>query len=379
MKMTHSIIGLTILLSAGASASGQIPTARVGDVTHLQGQGTNVLIGHGLVTGLNGTGDGARFLQTMRQLAAMMGRFGITVESLDDVRAAKNVAIVMIEAVIPDHGAREAERFDVSVTALAAKSLKGGRLLSTPLIYNDRNVEGLFGFAQGPVMVTEDMPTAGVIRHGARMERDVLMNVVATGAELRASGFHNPWFKTNQTYITLVLDDAHAGWSMAAAVAQAVDKELSISADVDRVALALDSKNVAVLLPAHQRTDPASWIRDVERTPLLMESNGARVTINRNTGTIVVSGDTRLSSVIVSQLGMTVTVANPLPDGSAVPGPAFERNDFVALDSEDQRTPNVSDLLEALNRLKVPFKDRVSILEEIHRAGKLHAQILYEG
>ena len=39
----------------------------------------------------------------------------------------------------------------------------------------------------------------------------------------------------------------------------------------------------------------------------------------------------------------------------------------------------VGDLLEALNRLKTPFADRVSILEEIHRAGKLHARLLYEG
>jgi len=53
--------------------------------------------------------------------------------------------------------------------------------------------------------------------------------------------------------------------------------------------------------------------------------------------------------------------------------------EFIALDKEELRLPNVRDLLEALNRLKVPFKDRVSILEEIHRAGKLHAKLMYEG
>ena len=104
-----------------------------------------------------------------------------------------------------------------------------------------------------------------------------------------------------------------------------------------------------------------------------------RVTINRTSGTIVVTGDTRLSPVVVSQLGMTVTVANPLPDGSAPPQPAFEQLDFVPLDSVEKRLPNVQDLLEALNHLKVPFADRIAILEEIHRAGKLHARILYEG
>jgi len=73
-----------------------------------------------------------------------------------------------------------------------------------------------------------------------------------------------------------------------------------------------------------------------------------------------------------------VTVINPLEDGTVLKAP-FEQQDFVALDSQQQRQPNVRDLLEALNRLKVSFKDRVAILEEIHRAGKLHAKLLYEG
>jgi len=367
-----------VVLAAVLPLRAQVPTAKVGDVTHLQGQGRNVLIGYGLVTGLDKTGDGGKFLPTIKAVAETMERFGASVQSLKDVEGSKNTAVVMVEAVIPEHGGREGELLDVSVTAIAAKSLAGGRLLTTPLIYHDRSVQGLFGFASGQVVVDATAATAGTIKGGARLERDVLVNVIATGAEIKANGFTNPWLVDNQTYLTLVLDDAHAGWSMAAAVAQAVDKELSISADVERVALALDSKNIAVLLPEHQRGDPAAWVRDVERTPILMESGEARVTINRRAGTIVVTGDTRLSPVVISQAGLTVTVANPLPDGSTVK-PAIEQHEFVAVDNEARRLPNVRDLLESLNRLKVPFKDRVSILEEIHRAGKLHARLLYEG
>jgi flagellar basal body P-ring protein FlgI len=95
-------------------------------------------------------------------------------------------------------------------------------------------------------------------------------------------------------------------------------------------------------------------------------------------GTIVVTGDTRLSPVVISQAGLTLTVVNPQP-GVPVVKPAFEQQEFIALDKEELRLPNVRDLLEALNRMKVPFKDRVSILEEIHRAGKLHARLMYEG
>lgn len=373
----HLLITLVVLAATDPSR-GQVPTARVGDMTHLQGQGRNTIIGYGLVTGLDKTGDGSKFLPTMKAVAEMMERFGVGVESLKDVEGSKNAAVVMLEAVIPEHGGREGELLDVNVTAIAAKSLAGGRLLTTPLIYHDRNVQGLFGFASGRIVVDAATPTTGVIKAGARMERDVLVNVIAAGAELKANGFASPWIKDDQAYLTLVLDDAHAGWSMAAAVAQAVDKELSISADVERVALALDSKNIVVLLPDHQRGDPAAWIRDVERTPILMESGEARVTINRRAGTIVVTGDTRLSPVVISQAGLTVTVANPLPDGTTVK-PALAQHEFIALDNESQRLPNVRDLLEALNRLKVPFRDRVSILEEIRRAGKLHARMMYEG
>ncbi len=368
----------SVVLVANSLSPGQVPTARVGDVTHLQGQGRNTLIGYGLVTGLDKTGDGSKFLPTMKAVAELMERFGVGVESLRDVEGSKNTAIVMIEAVIPEHGGREGEVLDVQVTAIAAKSLAGGRLLSTPLIYHDRSVQGLFGFASGRIVVDAATPTTGVIKEGARLERDVLTTVITTGKELRNSGFSSPWIRDDQTYLSLVLDDAHAGWAMAAAVSQAVDKELSISADVERVALALDSKNIVVLLPEHQRGDPAAWIRDVERTPILMESGEARISVNRRAGTIVVTGDTRLSPVVISQAGLTVTVVNPLPDGTLLK-PAVEQHDFVALDKESERLPNVRDLLEALNQLKVPFKDRVSIIEEIHRAGKLHARLMYEG
>jgi len=364
--------------TTAAIACAQAPIARVGDVTRLQGQGTNRLMGFGLVTGLDGTGDGSGFVPTMRALAATMEQFGSPVQTLDDIAASKNTAIVMIEAVIPAHGAREGDTFDLRVTAVAAKSLEGGQLLATPLVYHDRTVEGLFAFGQGKIVLDGPTPTSGLVRDGARMERDVFINVIARGADLMDAGISSPWIQRSGTYITLVLEETHAGWSMAASVAQAVDKELGVSADVDRVAMAIDSKNIVVLLPPHQRRDPASWIRDVERTPILMESNEARVTINRAAGTIVVSGDTRLSPVVVSQLGLTITVANELAENPP-PQPPIVQEDFVPLDLERERPPNVRDLLEALNQLKVPFADRVSILEEIHRAGKLHARLMYEG
>ena len=53
------------------SGRGFVSRPRVGDVTRLQGQGTNVLVGQGLVTGLDGSGDGSKFLSTINKLTAM--------------------------------------------------------------------------------------------------------------------------------------------------------------------------------------------------------------------------------------------------------------------------------------------------------------------
>src|SRR3972149_6331732 len=195
MKIQRIFLGFFTLLSSATGTWGQIPTARVGDVTHLQGHGRNVLVGYGLVTGLDKTGDGGKFVPTMKAVAEMMRRFGADIESIEDVSASKNTAVVMLEAIIPDHGGREGELLDVSVTAVAAKSLAAGRLLPTPLVYHDRNVEGLYGFASGRIVVDPVMPTTGTIREGARLEKDVFINVVAIGSALKANGISSPWIQ----------------------------------------------------------------------------------------------------------------------------------------------------------------------------------------
>ena len=76
MNIVRMILLIAAVGLSDVAARGQIPTTRVGDVTHLQGQGPNVLLGYGLITGLDGTGDGGKFLPTMQALAAMLKRFG---------------------------------------------------------------------------------------------------------------------------------------------------------------------------------------------------------------------------------------------------------------------------------------------------------------
>jgi flagellar P-ring protein precursor FlgI len=162
---------------------------------------------------------------------------------------------------------------------------------------------------------------------------------------------------------------------MAHEIATAINTELTRTADVAQVALAADPKNVIVLVPPTQGV--AAWIREVERTVLLMPEAEARVIVDRRSGTIVVSGDARISPVIVSQKGLTVTVAPTPAEGE--PGVALSQpQSFVAIDPGRAAEAHVADLLEALKPLNIPVDDRIEIITKIHRLGKLHADLIFE-
>ena len=116
-------------------------------------------------------------------------------------------------------------------------------------------------------------------------------------------------------------------------------------------------------------------IRDIEELSTLMPASEARVTIDRSSGTVVVSGNARISPVIVSHKGMTVLVRIPEVDPAE---PRVESQDFVSLGTNRADSSTVSDLLQALNQLKVPINDRIAILTDIQQAGKLHAKLIFK-
>ena len=109
----------------------------------------NLLVGYGLVVGLNGTGDSLRNAAfTEESLKAMLERLGVSTRGLD--LKTKNVAAVMVTATLPPF-ARQGSRVDVAVSTLGdAKSLRGGMLLVTPLLRRRRrDLRGQPGAAHG--------------------------------------------------------------------------------------------------------------------------------------------------------------------------------------------------------------------------------------
>src|SRR3546814_15330043 len=90
-----------------------------------------MLIGYGLVVGLNGTGDNLdNAVFTKESLIGMLERLGVNAR--DEDLETKNVAAVMVTATLPPFS-RQGSSIDVAISAMGdAKSLLGGTLLGTP-------------------------------------------------------------------------------------------------------------------------------------------------------------------------------------------------------------------------------------------------------
>src|SRR5690348_5068896 len=187
-----------LVVGAALAAAPAFAFSRVKDLVEVEGVRDNMLVGYGLVVGLNGSGDSLRNAPfTQQSLTTMLERQGVNTRGQQ--MQTKDVAAVMVTANLPAFAA-QGTRIDVSVSALGdAKSLQGGTLLVTPLFGADGQIYGLAqdpvavsGFsAQGQVAsVTRGVPTAGRIANGALVERETGYKL-ASETTLRLS-LHNP-------------------------------------------------------------------------------------------------------------------------------------------------------------------------------------------
>src|SRR5436305_10092007 len=179
---TLSALLVALSLTAGLAAGPADAKSRIKDIVEFEGVRDNMLVGYGIVVGLNGTGDALRNApMTKQSLEAMLERLGVNVRDVD--LNTKNVAAVMVTARLPAFAAAGSQ-IDATVSAMGdAKSLLGGTLLVTPLLGADGQA---YAVSQGTVQtgavsaqgasgssVVRGVPTAGRIAAGAIVEREV--------------------------------------------------------------------------------------------------------------------------------------------------------------------------------------------------------------
>lgn len=350
-----------IALIVGLLLASQSYGVQLQDIVRIKGSETSKLVGAGLVVGLDGTGDGGKYLPAMQPLAEIVKKLNNETVVASSLRDGKNVALVLLSAEIPENGVREGDKIDVQVSSIGpAKSLEGGRLFLIPMA-GPLPDSPVYAFAEGAVTIEDpEIPTSGVIHEGAQLTRDVMAG-----------------FMDRNGIMHLVIDNHNAAWPVANYIATTINGIMA--PDGPPLAKAIDAKNVLVKLPDYAQQDPASFISQVMQIYVHPDqvASGAKVVINEKTGTIVVTGDVEISPVIISHKGMTITTIVPEPQPT-LQEPAVEDVNFVAVDPARRGGAKLADLLEAFNQLKVEADDRIEIIKTIAKSGKLHAELVIE-
>ena len=355
----------TLLLAMPAHAS------RIKDVVAFEGVRENILLGYGLVVGLNGTGDRLQNNAfTQQSLIAFLERQGVNTRGLN--LQARNVAAVTVSAKLPPF-ARAGATIDINISALGdARSLLGGTLIATSMIGADGNV---YAVAQGPVTVggfdatgatgttiTKGVPTNGYIANGATVEREI---------DFRLN-------EMNSVRLSLRNPDLTTAQSIAKAINMQVGPGVS---QVD------DPGTVSVMVPTAFQGDVAGLLAEIETLPVETDQ-AARIVVDEATGTIVMGENVRISTVAVAQGNLVVKVEetpqvsqpNPFaPEGAETV--VVPRTD-VTVDEEAgnkiavlEEGATLRDLVGGLNALGVGPRDLITILQTIKAAGALQADI----
>ena len=178
----------------------------------------------------------------------------------------------------------------------------------------------------------------------------------------------------NAGRFTLILDDPSASWTTASTIAKLINEAGDTG---ENIATAIDPKNIIVSIPTSEREHPDSFISAVLRLPVPMLATEARVQINDKTGTLIVTGDVEISPVVISHKGLTITTLSPAPIPSQR-NPLLTSKDVIPLDTTNQGGAKLQDLANAFDQLKVPAEDRIIIVKELYKTGKLHAKLVVE-
>lgn len=343
-------------------------SARIKDVTAVEGGRDNQLVGYGLVVGLASKGD-SKLSYTVQSIANSLQRFGINVPA--NTIKSDNVAAVMITADIPAF-AKPGSRIDVTVSAIGdAKTIQGGILLQTPLLGADDMV---YAVAQGAVAVggflggeggaggatvQKNHPTVGAISGGALVEREIAANIVRDKS------------------IELLL--LNPDFASAARMAEAINVVFS------GTAIAKNNTSVNVCVPEEYRGYEVNFVASLGAIEVVPD-NIARVVINERTGTIIATANVRISTVAVSHGSLTINIASSL--GVSQPN-AFSKGETAVVQGTEttateqkggfsivDELPTIQQVAAAMNALGITTRDMMAIFQSMKKAGALQADLI---
>jgi flagellar P-ring protein FlgI len=368
----HRLLPALLILLGAVLGSQPARADKLRDLCEVVGARDNQLVGYGVATGLNGTGDDVSAPFASQSLRALLRRLGVQVDSRQ--LRLRNVAAVVVTATIPPF-ARNGTRLDVVVSSIGnARSLRGGVLVQTPLRGADRKT---YAVAQGPLVVGGFSASGG---SGSSMQENTTTTARVPAGALVEREIPTTFVQKDRVMLSLRAPE----FATASRIAEAIDKALGKGS-----AQALDAGAVQVTVPKKLRSSPVTLVAqlgDVEVEPV----SQARVVINERTGTIVMGGDVRLAPVAVAQGGISITVKETPQvsqpnnflgggDTKVVPRTEIESTERVppAMTYVDGAA-SLAQVAQALSTFGVSPRELASILQALRAAGALRAEVIVQ-
>ncbi|MFE8644638.1 flagellar basal body P-ring protein FlgI [Sphingomonas sp. NCPPB 2930] len=359
-----------LLALAGLGLALPAQAIRIKEVAQIAGARSNKLTGYGLVVGLDGTGDQTTQMPvTTQSLSNYLQQLGITLPAaaLSQLQL-KNVAAVMVTADMPAF-AQPGQAIDINVSSIGnSKSLKGGTLIVTPL----RGVDGeIYALAQGNMVIAG----AGAAAGGSKVQ----INHLSAGRIPGGAQVERIIPSPLQEGTTINLDLNATDFQTARRVAQIINSRIGAG-----TAQALDGRTVQVQAPLDPSTR-VGFIADLEELPLELSTPAAKVVVNARTGSIVLNQSVTLGPCAIAHGNLAITISSsPV---ISQPG-AFSGGQTVVAQKSDIQikqepgtlltlpaSPQLADVVRALNSLGATPQDLLAILQAIKAAGALNAEL----
>ena len=371
MKLHRTFLSISLclaLISTLDTWPASAAPVRLKDLISIEGVRENQLVGYGIVVGLAGTGDKQTTIFTTQSLANLLARMGVAVTNATSMRVA-NVASVMVTAMLPAF-ADPGVKIDATASAIGdASNLQGGTLLMTSLrgangqtyaVAQGSVVTGGFVAGRGGATQMVNHPTVGRVPEGATVEKAAPSVEPSTSVRLQ--------LRT-------------ADFATSSRIAEAINHQFGGKA---LIAHAENSALVAVTTPAEWKDRMAEFIAGVEDVKVEVD-RAAKIVVNERTGTIVMGNDVRVSPVAILHGNLTVEIQTNL----LVSQPNMNSQGTTQVIPEtkttvkDEPTRNVvlkegatvEELVRALTAIGSSARDIIAILQNLHAANALNADI----
>ncbi len=352
-RLFTSFCAAALLLSSPA-----LPTAlaeaqvRIKDISRMSGNREYQVIGYGLVTGLDGTGD--KSAMSIEMIRGMLQNMGMEINSQQIVT--KNCAAVIVTGMLPSYG-RPGEPLDITISSMGdAKSLQGGVLLPTLMKGGDGQV---YAVAQGQISIGGFESAQGGAAARSGQKNHLTVGFIPKGA-IMERGVDDQFANSGKFSILLQEKDS----ILTRKVKEAVDRRYGAG-----WASITNPGQIEIRVPSSMSDDPVSFAANIENLTLEVDEPN-RVVINERTGTVIVGNSVRISRVVISHNGIKIAV-DEQPQANTAAGRNQSQASMIAVQGET----TVDDLVAALNAVGATPKDLIAIFQAINAAGALHGEL----